>query len=157
MKTDTSASNTNADKTGYRWLLWAGLLLLILALASFAQQQMSADKGARFHDCDLQQGSCQFDGFNLSVGPAPIRSLQPLTLKLTATEGGDYEQVVADLQGADMYMGQNRFNLAQSENNQWQANTELAVCTTGSMRWRLTLSLTRNGTTQQHQFEFEAQ
>lgn len=157
MKTDSSPSNTNTSASGYRWLLWGGLLLFILALASFAQRQISAGNGAKSHDCDLQLGSCQQDGFNLSFGPTPIQSLQPLTLTLAATDDDRYDQVTADLQGADMYMGQNQFILEQTEDNLWQANTELAVCTTGSMKWRLTVSLTHNGTTQQHQFEFKAQ
>lgn len=157
MKTDTSSTRDGSSSALFKWLLWAALLLLILAVATYAQQRLDVNQGAKIHDCDLQQGACEFEGFTLSFGPSPIQSLQPMTLELETSEGVSFDQVVADLQGADMYMGQNRFSLTPSDGNGWQGDTELAVCTTGTMRWRLTLSLTRNGETQQHQFEFDAQ
>ncbi|SIQ12762.1 hypothetical protein [Marinobacterium stanieri] len=157
MKTDTSSTRDDSSSALFKWLLWAALLLLILAVATYAQQRLDVNQGAKIHDCDLQQGACEFEGFTLSFGPSPIQSLQPMTLELETSEDISFDQVVADLQGADMYMGQNRFSLTPSDENGWQGDTELAVCTTGTMRWRLTLSLTRNGETQQHQFEFDAQ
>ena len=137
-----------------RGLAWVALLLLILAAAALTSQWLTASRGATVHDCDLQSGPCEMGNFQVSLGPAPIASLKPLTLNLEGTDTA-WEQVTADLQGADMYMGQNRITLNKTASG-WQGTTELAVCTTGTMRWRLTLTLSQGERHQQHLFEFDA-
>ena len=56
-----------------------------------------------------------------------------MTLEL-ATSNTNITKVWVDLQGVDMYMGVNQFELVDT-GNAWQGITELAVCTTGKMRW----------------------
>lgn len=163
------------DKTGalLKLALLCLLLLAVLAGATWYQQSM-VSPGAVRHDCDLQQGSCQLkvgDGtLRLEAGPLPLRSLSPLKLSLSL-DGMDARRIRADLQGAEMYMGINQFELEPAtdpktsgadktdlpiRSQHWQGKTELAVCTTGSMVWQLTLEIETPEGPQQHLFEFEA-
>ncbi len=141
-------------------LVMLGLLLLtVLASATWYQQTLAPQAGVLRHDCNLQQGACRIELSNgrlqLEAGPLPMRSLSPLNLALSV-DGLDAKRILADLQGADMYMGINQFELQRSSAAHWQGQTELAVCTTGSMRWQLTLAIETPEGTQQHLFEFEA-
>jgi hypothetical protein len=63
----------------------------------------------------------------------PARSLNNMTL-VAETNLPGINRVWVDLQGADMYMGVNQFELENIE-SQWQGQTQLAVCTTGTMTW----------------------
>ena len=56
-----------------------------------------------------------------------------MRLELT-TSNRNISKVWVDLQGVDMFMGVNQFELVHT-GNAWQGITELAVCTTGKMRW----------------------
>ena len=140
-------------------LKWAGLAVLtvfVVAAALLAQQTLRVGQGAEQHACDLQQGTCEAGDILVSITPRPIQSLQPFILEVR-TDDSSVDRITADLQGAEMYMGQNRFSLAPvAGENRWQGSSELAVCTTGTMRWRLTLTLLRDDRAIQHQFEFDA-
>lgn len=154
MNIQDSSDSATHSAAWPRGLAWIGLLILILVLASLTGQWLTATHGATAHECDLQSGPCQTGRFNVSLGPTPIESLKPLTLTLEDSDTS-WEQITADLQGVDMYMGQNRIHLARTPSG-WQGTTELAVCTTGTMRWRLTLTLSKGEHHQQHLFEFDA-
>lgn len=141
-------------------LLALGLLLAaLLAGAVWYQQALAPAEGIRKHDCNLQQGPCQValenGSLHLQAGPLPLRSLSPFKLELTL-EGVEANRVTADLQGAEMYMGINRFELQPDAARHWLGETELAVCTTGTMLWRLTLEIDSPQGPIQHLFEFEA-
>jgi hypothetical protein len=53
---------------------------------------------------------------------------------MAETDLPEVNRVWVDLQGADMYMGVNQFEMEKSD-HQWQGKTQLAVCTTGTMTW----------------------
>lgn len=141
-----------------RFSLLALLLAALLAAALFAQQRLEPDRARVQHTCDLQQGPCRVtlaEGtLQLEASPRPLRSLTPIDLRVQL-DGLQARQIQADLQGAEMYMGVNRFAL-QPAGDHWQGRTELAVCTTGTMRWQLTLEIATDDGLQQHQFEFDA-
>ncbi|GAA0687366.1 hypothetical protein GCM10009104_11810 [Marinobacterium maritimum] len=169
--TSSCQPNQTAGQKGslIQFLLLGLLLLAVLAGATWYQQSLAPQAGVIRHECDLQQGPCQIELSNgrlqLEAGPLPMRSLSPLKLALSL-DGMNANRILADLQGADMYMGINQFELQRisetnsadtsSANTPWQGQTELAVCTTGSMRWQLTLAIETPEGTQQHLFEFEA-
>ena len=67
----------------------------------------------------------------------PARSLNKMTLTAD-TELPGVNRVWVDLQGADMYMGVNQFEMKETE-GLWQGQTELAVCTTDTMTWLATV------------------
>ncbi len=141
-------------------LILLGLLLLaLLASASWYQQTQAPQADVMRHDCDLQQGACHVELSNgrlqLEAGPRPLRSLSPLNLAL-GLEGVEASRIRVDLQGAEMYMGINRFELQRGSDARWHGQTELAVCTTGSMLWQLTVEIETPKGPEQHLFEFEA-
>lgn len=146
----------HSPRTLLKWAGLAGLTVSVVATAFLAQQALRVGEGAQQHACNLQEGTCEAGDILVSISPRPIQSLQPLTLEVR-TDDRSVDSVTADLQGAEMYMGQNRFALAPvAGENRWQGSSELAVCTTGTMRWRLTLTLMRGDRSIQHQFEFDA-
>jgi hypothetical protein len=57
-----------------------------------------------------------------------------------------------------MYMGQNRFRLTPETGagELWRGRGELAICTTGEMRWYLLLLLETASGQKQVRFEFDA-
>jgi hypothetical protein len=94
----------------------------------------------------------------LEATPRPLRSLLPFELFLQVQGELEITQVNAELQGVEMYMGQNRFSLTAEpgENNLWRGRSELAICTTGEMRWYLLLMLETATGQKQARFEFNA-
>lgn len=153
-------NQAQSKKTAVTKLLLLSLLLLtVLAGASWYQQSLAPQDGIVRHDCDLQQGSCQINLENgrlqLQAGPLPLGSLKPLNMTLSV-DGISASQIQGELQGAEMYMGINQFDFEPDTASGWQAQTELAVCTSGSMRWQLKLAITTPKGIQQHLFEFEA-
>ncbi len=159
--TSSHQPNPAPEKTGtlIKFTILGLILMAVLASASWYQRSLAPQAGVIRHDCDLQQGACQIElgtgRLLLEAGPLPMRSLSPLNLALSLN-GIEAKRILADLQGADMYMGINQFELQYSPGSNWHGQTELAVCTTGSMRWQLTLEIETPEGTQQHLFEFEA-
>lgn len=158
--------------TAFDWLKPLLLALLMLGLlASFwlgarlIQQSLSTATNALAVACDLQQGPCHFelDGvpMTLEATPRPLRSLLPFELILTLDQPNamTLTRVSAELQGVDMYMGQNLLVLTAEPGNNglWRERSELAICTTGEMRWSLTLTLETATEQKQARFEFNAQ
>jgi len=145
-------------------VLMVGLLASFWLGARLIQQSLSQSDQAELIDCDLQQGPCQFelDGvlMQLEATPRPLRSLLPFELFLQPLTQGAIEIVRADaeLQGVEMYMGQNRFNLTPEPgiSGIWRGRGELAICTTGEMRWYLLLTLETATGLKQVRFEFNA-
>lgn len=162
--------STRTDTTA-QWLSPLLLALLMVALlacfwlgARLLQQSLSSETDAVLVDCDLQQGPCRFelDGvpLQLEATPRPMRSLLPFEVRLSLPEQDTLiiNRIDAELQGVDMYMGQNRFSLnTESETRSlWRGRSELAVCTTGEMRWYLLLTLETLSGPRQFRFEFDA-
>lgn len=127
-------------------------------------QQELRDKSAVFLNplpCDLSTGDCvalRGDiSMRLSITPQPLASLQALTARLTL-EGIQAEEALLELEGVDMYMGLNQTRLDTIPSSRhWQGETELAVCTTGSMRWRARVTFLADGQIYTSHFEFDAQ
>lgn len=158
--TSHSQHEPNTNGTLIKILVLALLLLAVLAGALWFQQSWGPQQGTNRHPCDLQQGPCKIEltqgTLQLDAGPLPLRSLSPIKLQLQL-EGSEARQIKANLQGSDMYMGVNSFEFQPGDTTgQWLGQTELAVCTTGQMRWQLILDLITDSGTEQHLFEFEA-
>lgn len=162
--------NTRTD-TAMGWLkpllmalLMIGLLASFWLGARLIQQSLNSGTHVQTVDCNLQQGPCRFelDGvmMQLEASPRPLQSLLPFELYLQLQSPGaiDVVRVDAELQGVDMYMGHNRFSLTPEagENDLWRGRGELALCTTGEMRWYLLLTLETPDGLMQARFEFNA-
>jgi len=145
-------------------LLMVGLLACFWLGARLLQQSLSSEADALRVDCDLQQGPCRFelDGvpMQLEATPRPLRSLLPFEIRLGLPEQDRFniDRIDAELQGVDMYMGQNRFSLnpEPGATGLWRGRSELAICTTGEMRWYLLLTLETASGPKQARFEFDA-
>lgn len=110
-------------------------LVSVLALLIWASQDYLNAKSVS--DCNINSGQCEVISndfqYRFTLGPMPARSLNNMTL-VAETNLPGINRVWVDLQGADMYMGVNQFELENIE-SQWQGQTQLAVCTTGTMTW----------------------
>jgi hypothetical protein len=128
----------------------ATLAILIASIAALSIWSLQNSSTGTTASCEIDSGKCQFSldqhNYQISFGPMPARALQPMRLEL-ATSNRNIAKIWVDLQGVDMYMGVNQFELTDIENG-WQGTTELAVCTTGKMRWlaRVIVEQTRGDT-----------
>mgnify|MGYP001024817790 CR=1 FL=1 len=145
-------------------LLMIGLLACLWLGAQLIQQSLSSADRAQLIDCDLQQGPCEFEldgvAMRLEATPRPLKSLLPFTLRLQLADPDalGLVNITAELQGVEMYMGQNRFRLdaEPGEPELWRGHSELAICTTGEMRWYLLLTLDTATGFKLARFEFDA-
>lgn len=126
-------------------LLVIFILTIWLATRFFNQSTPTIQQGlVKAANCDLRTQSCavNFGEINLTldVNPKMIRSLTPLTYKVTIS-GAETETVMIDLQGVDMFMGLNQAQLSPvaGKKGSFTGTGELGVCTTGEMMWRATL------------------
>ena len=119
------------------------LIVSIAALSFWSLQNANTDTTA---SCEIDTGNCHFSldqqDYQISFGPMPARALQPMKLELT-TSNRKIAKVWVDLQGVDMYMGVNQFELTDIGDS-WKGTTELAVCTTGKMRWLARVIIEQN-------------
>lgn len=151
-------------------VLFVFLLVIVLGGLMFgvpyyqnSQQQLRASDAVFLNPlpCDLSSGDCvalRGDiSMRLSITPQPLVSLQPLMARLTL-EGIVADEVLLELEGVDMYMGLNQTRLDPIPSSRhWQGETELAVCTTGTMRWRARVTFLANEQIYSSHFEFDAQ
>ncbi|SEF69363.1 hypothetical protein [Marinobacterium lutimaris] len=109
--------------------------------------------------CDIAQGQCTLrqDGIELTfeLTPRPPSSASPMTASLT-TQGINPTRVSLSLEGRDMYMGLNQTELQPAAAELWQGETQLAVCTTGSMIWRALILIETENKSYRTWFDFEA-
>lgn len=112
--------------------------------------------------CDLTNSSClaQADGQKVSllIKTDEIRSAKPMLFEV-ALGNIKANQVMLDLKGKEMYMGLNQVMMepVTGENNIWQGEVTLAVCTTGEMTWVTSVVIEEDGKLTQANFEFNAQ
>lgn len=112
-------------------------LFLVSAIALLIWASKDYLNSESMSACDINSGQCEVNSqdiqYRFTLGPMPARSLNNMTLTAETNLPG-INRVWVDLQGADMYMGVNQFELEKIE-SQWKGQTQLAVCTTGSMTW----------------------
>ncbi|WP_207062006.1 hypothetical protein [Motiliproteus sp. SC1-56] len=144
-------------------LLVGGLALALLVLGALGRSWLNAGQGEPSlfpaPPCDLQQGPCEARQgdlwIRLSIVASPISAQAPLPLKIE-TRGLEADQVAVDFQGVEMFMGLNRYTLQRHADGSYRGEGRLPACTSGSMRWRARVLLTRGEQTTGTWFEFEA-
>lgn len=113
------------------------ILSLISAIAFLSWALQDYKNAESMSGCDINSGQCEVFRhdiqYRFTLGPMPARSLNNMTLTAETNLPG-VDRVWVDLQGADMYMGVNQFELHASK-KAWEGSTQLAVCTTGTMTW----------------------
>ena len=147
--------------TQYLYLLLLGGFILAIWLGTSMFSLPDNDNPGYASDCDLRQQSCTVDigeaSITLDIQPRDIRSLTPLNYQVSI-EGAEPSQVVISLQGSEMYMGINQTELSpvEGEPGVFEGQGELAICTTGEMKWRLTVSAKTEAGQLNTWFEFRA-
>ena len=141
--------------------LLLGALALLLILGWLARGWL-AERDARLDlfaapPCDLGQGPCEArrgdDWLRLGI-EGPLDAHRPLPLRVEISKPAD--QVAVDFQGVEMFMGHNHFVLQPQADGSYRGEGRLPVCTTGTMRWRARVLITRGGTTHGSWFDFNA-
>ena len=142
-----------------RRLAIAGSLVTLALVLGFALYYSGAGKAdTEALACDIDKQLCSFSTpygeADFRLTPTPPSSKAPIRFTLSI-EGKQPDRVWVDLQGKEMYMGVNQTNL-NFDAGIWSAPGTLGVCTTGTMRWVLSLILERGEQQQVYTFEFDA-
>ncbi|MBN0989533.1 hypothetical protein [Amphritea pacifica] len=133
------------SKPQYLYLALLGGFILAIWLGSTLFGLPSVQAPGIASDCDLNQQSCTVDmgevSLTVDIQPRPVRSMTPLNYRVSI-DGTSASKVIINLQGSEMYMGINQTQLTPVESSpgNFSGQGELAVCTTGEMLWRLTVS-----------------
>lgn len=136
-------------------LIFAGLLGLIAVISGY---NSSNDLRLNTERCDLNLGTCEVQvgkrQLKLTLSPTPAKSLTPLQFHAEIS-GSQPDRVWLDIQGDEMYMGINQPEMKLNQGT-WMTTTELAVCSTDKMVWRVTLIIIDSDQQLQKAFFFEA-
>ncbi|WP_299198135.1 hypothetical protein [uncultured Amphritea sp.] len=133
------------NRSQYLYLILLAGFILAVWLGSSMFSLPSSEAPGVASTCDLNKQSCTVDmgevSITLDIQPRPVRSLIPLNYRVSI-DGARASKVMINLQGSEMYMGINQTELTPVENipGDFSGKGELAVCTTGEMLWRLTVS-----------------
>lgn len=133
------------NRSQYLYLILLGGFILAVWLGSSMFSLPSAEAPGVASQCDLNKQSCTVDmgkvSLTLDIQPRPIRSMTPLNYRVSI-DGTRSNKVMVKLQGSEMYMGINQTELTPVDDKpgDFSGKGELAVCTTGEMLWRLTVS-----------------
>jgi len=131
------------------WLIAAGLLLALLAVAGFKLWPMINPQVVTTlpfdPNCDLQSGPCvtEMPGgqrVTLSIEPRPIPLVKPLQFKVKV-DGVEVNKVFVDIQGLGMNMGINRPQLKPQSAGSYSGEGMLPVCIRNSMEWEVSVLL----------------
>ncbi|WP_428035529.1 hypothetical protein [Amphritea sp.] len=138
-------SEVNNNRSQYLYLILLGGFILAVWLGSSLFSLPSSETPGIANTCDLNKQSCSVDigevHLNLDIQPRPVRSMTPLNYRVSI-DGTMASKVMINLQGSEMYMGINQTELTPLKDKPgvFYGKGELAVCTTGEMIWRLTVS-----------------
>ncbi len=131
------------------WLIAAGLLLALLAVAGFKLWPMINPQVVTTlpfdSNCDLQSGPCITKMANgqqvtLSIEPRPIPLVEPIQFKVKL-DGVEADKVFVDIQGLGMNMGINRPQLESKSAGSYAGEGMLPVCIRNSMEWEVSVLL----------------
>ena len=136
---------TQKSRSQYLYLILLGGFILAVWLGASMFSLPSAEAPGIASNCDLNDKSCTVHmgevSLTLDIQPRPVRSMAPLNYRVSIV-GARASNVLISLQGSEMYMGINQTPLTavESKPGVFSGQGELAVCTTGEMLWRLTVS-----------------
>ncbi len=160
-----TAISTQARGLGVRQLLWIAALLVLLGTLGWLGRTLLGAQQAALQllptqvPCDLRRGPCSAgDGQRqilFAIDSAAIESSHPLNLRVEL-QGFTADAVAIELQGRDMFMGQNRFLLEAQDDGSYRAQGRLPVCTTDLMVWRATVRISEGQRQLGGLFDFEA-
>ncbi len=92
-------------------------------------------------ECDLAQGSCELDGFELTFSPRPLTPEKTFQIQLKNKGESDLLPIEIDIQGIDLNMGYIRPQLKNIQANHFAGEFYLPACELSEMKWKARLIL----------------
>ena len=156
-----------ANENGFKLRQWIWLLLLVALLGYLGwlgrtlldAQNQTVDMLPPSAFCDIRQGPCMAGSearqILFAIDSAKIDSNHPIDIRVEL-KGFESDRVEVELQGRDMFMGQNSYRLERQTDGSYRTQGRLPVCTTDLMVWRATVRVNEGQQVTGGAFDFEA-
>lgn len=135
------------------------MLALALLGAGCNPTVPSSDAPPTATGCDLNRERCtaatRWGALNIELAPRPLPVLDPIAIEVRF-DRANATQVSAQLDGVDMDMGPNLTKLQRVDDQTLRGQLFIPICLTGTMKWRLRLSIRDGAQEQTADFSFEA-
>ncbi|OMH25611.1 hypothetical protein [Motiliproteus sp. MSK22-1] len=165
MTDSTEVMATSANKIRPSLVIWVLLLTVLLGYLGWLgrtllqAQSLAVDILPNAAPCDIRTGPCVASRDQLEIifaidSPA-LDSSHPINLRVEL-KGFETDKVEVELQGRDMFMGQNTYKLNQQTDGSYRTEGRLPVCTTDLMTWRATVRVHEGQKVTGGTFDFEA-
>ncbi len=158
-----AATSTSPSKV--RQLIWILVLVTLLGYLGWLgrtlmeAQDLSLDMIPASEPCDIRNAPCvasrDQQQILFAIDSEKIDSNHPIQMRVELA-GIDADTVRIELQGADMFMGENSYSLKRQADGSYQAEGRLPVCTTDLMTWRATVQVSEGQRTLASAFDFDA-
>ncbi|MEH6625369.1 MAG: hypothetical protein V7739_02915 [Motiliproteus sp.] len=158
---------TTSEANTFKWQQWLWILLLISLLAYLGwlgrtlleSQNLPVDILPGTAQCDIRHAPCVAQRgtqqITFAIDSTELDSKHPVKLRVELA-GFESERVEIDLQGRDMFMGENTYSLQRQQDGSYRAEGQLPVCSTDLMTWRATVRIQQGQQWLGGIFDFEA-
>ena len=158
---------TVSQANGLKWqhIAWIVTLIALLAYLGWLgrtlmeSQDMAVEMLPATAPCDIRNAPCTAalgqQKILFAIDSATLDSSHPVNLRVEL-DGFDSDKVEVELQGRDMFMGENTYKLEPQQDGSFRATGYLPVCTTDLMVWQATVRIHEGQKTLGGRFEFEA-
>lgn len=132
------------------WKVLTGIFFAALLVAGgyfyFARINTKAFPLKLVAACDLRKEPCKAaDEFgrtiSFSISPANIPLMQALTPQVQVENFPTIQSIQLLIEGVNMYMGYQTVALKEAQSHNWQGKLVLPICSTTTMQWQATLTL----------------
>ncbi|MCW8885825.1 MAG: hypothetical protein OQK12_11305 [Motiliproteus sp.] len=156
-----------SQQNGMKWqqLAWIIALLVLLGYLGWLGRTLmeSQDQSVELlpgeAPCDIRNAPCTAaraqQQILFAIDSPTLDSSTPVDLRVEL-QGFDSDKVEVELQGRDMFMGENTYKLKPQPDGSFRATGYLPVCTTDLMVWRATVRIKEGQKTLGGVFDFEA-
>lgn len=119
----------------------------------------SANSAPAITSCDLNRERCtaatRWGEINLQLSPRPLPVLTPIAVDVRF-DRANQARISAQLDGVDMEMGPNVATLQRIDEHSLRGQLVIPICLTGTMKWRLRLTISDGTQEQTSDFVFVA-
>ncbi|WP_210396179.1 hypothetical protein [Motiliproteus sediminis] len=153
------SSRVDSHGGNRQWIILGVCALLVLLAAQLGYRWIEGRAAtlSAAADCDLTQGCQAGSGrqqVRLHFDRAPASHQR--FIATAELSGLSADSVVLDLQGAEMFMGVNRYPLHRDASGRYRGEVQLPACTSGRMQWNARVVLGTGSTQQVATFTFWA-
>lgn len=159
--------DTTTENSDFKWQQWLWILLLVSLLGYLGwlgrtlmeSQDLSVDVLPATALCDIRTAPCiaqrGTQQITFAIDSTTLDSKHPVNLRVEL-KGFESDKVEIDLQGRDMFMGENTYSLEKQSDGSYRAMGQLPVCSTDLMTWRATVRIQQGQQWLGGIFDFEA-